>query len=166
METAAAADIAIVFINALSGEEYIKVEGQPADRVNLDPWHEGNELVSFTATAKKPVIVVVHSVGPIILEKILAQPNVVAVVWAGLPGQESGNALVDVLYGDVSPNGKLPYTIAKREQDYRTAIKKGGVDTFDERVYIDYRQFDKNNVEPRYEFGYGLCELNELYGQS
>jgi beta-glucosidase len=163
METAAAANIAIVFINALSGEEYIKVEGQPGDRVDLNPWHGGNELVSFTAMAGKPVIVVIHSVGPVILEKILAEPNVVAVVWAGLPGQESGNALVDVLYGDVSPNGKLPYTIAKREQDYRMGIKKGGVDKFDERVYIDYRQFDKSDVEPRYEFGFGLCELKQPY---
>lgn len=43
---------------------------------------------------------------------------VTAVVWSGLPGQEAGNSLVDVLYGDVNPSGRLPYTIAKNRKDY------------------------------------------------
>jgi beta-glucosidase len=159
METAAAADIAIVFINADSGEEYLQVEGHSGDRDNLDPWHEGNELVAAVAISQKPTIVVIHSVGPVILEKILAEPNVKAIVWAGLPGQESGNALVDILYGDASPSGKLPYTIAKQEADYGTTIQAKGKDDFKERIYIDYRQFDKAGIEPRYAFGYGLCKF-------
>jgi beta-glucosidase len=105
----------------------------------------------------KKTIVVVHSVGAIILETILAQPNVVAVVWAGLPGQESGNALVDILYGSTSPNGKLPYTIAKQASDYGAAWVTGD-DNFTEGLFIDYRHFDQANISPRYEFGYGLCK--------
>jgi beta-glucosidase len=146
----------------MSGEEYIKVEGKDADRANLDPWHSGNELVTAVANAGNPTIVVVHSVGPIVLERILALRNVVAIVWAGLPGQESGNALVDVLFGDISPSGKLPYTIAKREKDYGVALVKGKVDSFQERVYIDYRNFDKAGIEPRYEFGFGLCKSSNF----
>ncbi|TLD20875.1 hypothetical protein E2P81_ATG08539 [Venturia nashicola] len=153
---AKSASTALVFINAHSGEEYLTVENQLGDRVNLDPWHNGNALVSAVAGTGTPTIVVIHSVGPIILEKILAEKNVIAVVWAGLPGQESGNSLVDVLYGDTSPSGKLPFTIAKREQDYGVAIAKGGVDDFKEGLYIDYRNFDKAGITPRYEFGYGL----------
>jgi beta-glucosidase len=159
---ASAAATAMVFINANSGEEYIKVEGFDADRPNLDPWHNGNDLVAKVAAVGKPTIVVIHSVGPIILEKILALKSVVAIVWAGLPGQESGNALVDVLYGDVSPNGKLPYTIAKKEEDYGVSLAKGGKDSFKERIYIDYRHFDKEGILPRYEFGFGLCEYFQL----
>jgi beta-glucosidase len=157
---ASSASTAIVFINANSGEEYIKVEGIEADRPNLDPWHNGNDLVSRVAAVGKPTIVVIHSVGPIILERILALKSVVAIVWAGLPGQESGNALVDILYGDTAPNGKLPYTIAKREEDYGVSLAKGGRDDFKERIYIDYRHFDKEGITPRYEFGYGLCEFS------
>lgn len=155
---ASAAATAIVFINADSGEGYITVEGITGDRPNLDPWHSGNALVQAVAAVGKPTIVVIHSVGPIILEPILALSNVVAVVWAGIPGQESGNGLVDVLYGFTSPSGKLPYTIAKAEGDYGTSVQSGSTDNFAEGLYVDYRHFDKNAITPRYEFGFGLCK--------
>lgn len=151
------ADAAIVVITSDSGEGYITVEGNAGDRNNLDPWHSGNQLVQAVASANKNTIVVVHSVGPIILESILALDGVKAVVWAGLPGQESGNALVDILYGLTNPSGKLPYTIAKTAGDYGTAIQRGD-DSFGEGLYIDYRHFDKSGISPRYEFGFGLCE--------
>ena len=159
---ASAAATAIVFITADSGEEYITVEGNKGDRNNLDPWHNGNDLVKAVANAGKPVIVVVHSVGPIILETIQSLSNVVAIVWAGLPGQESGNGLVDVLYGSTSPSGKLPYTIAKSPSDYGTAPVNGD-DNFSEGLYIDYRRFDQQNIQPRYEFGFGLSYTNFTY---
>lgn len=139
-----------------SWNRYITVEGNAGDRNNLDPWHNGNELVKAVAAANKNVIVVVHSVGPVILETILAQPSVKAIVWPGLPGQESGNALVDILYGHTAPNGKLPYTIAKQQADYGAWWTPGEVDSFSEGLFVDYRHFDKNGITPRYEFGYGL----------
>ncbi|KAI2675677.1 CAZyme family GH3 [Penicillium roqueforti] len=156
VSAAASAETAVVFINADSGEGYITVEGNVGDRNNLDPWHNGNELVKSVAAVNSNVIVVVHSVGPIILETILAQPSVKAIVWAGLPGQESGNALVDVLYGSTSPSGKLPYTIAKQFSDNGAGWNSGLDDNFVEDLFIDYRHFDKNGIDPRYEFGYGL----------
>ncbi|KAF4213854.1 hypothetical protein CNMCM5878_009916 [Aspergillus fumigatiaffinis] len=160
---AAAAETAIVFINSDSGEGYITVEGNQGDRNNLDPWHNGNELVKAVAAASKNVIVVVHSVGPITLETILAQPSVKAIVWAGLPGQESGNALVDVIYGDTAPSGKLPYTIAKQAADYGASWINAETDDFTEDLYIDYRHFDAKGIAPRYEFGYGLSYTTFKY---
>ena len=153
---ASAAATAIVFINADSGEGYITVEGVAGDRNDLDPWHSGNQLVAAVAAVNKATIVVIHSVGPLILESILAQPNVVAVVWAGIPGQESGNGLVDVLYGSTSPSGKLPYTIAKAATDYGSEPVSGD-DNYPEGLFIDYRHFDHAGIAPRYEFGFGLC---------
>ncbi|GFF97513.1 probable beta-glucosidase L [Aspergillus udagawae] len=160
---AAAAETAIVFINSDSGEGYITVEGNEGDRNTLDPWHNGNELVKAVAAASKNVIVVVHSVGPIILETILAQPSVKAIVWAGLPGQESGNALVDVIYGDTAPSGKLPYTIAKQAADYGASWINAQTDDFTEGLYVDYRHFDAKGIAPRYEFGYGLSYTTFKY---
>jgi beta-glucosidase len=110
----------------------------------------------------KNTIVVIHSVGPLVLETILALPNVVAVVWAGIPGQESGNALVDILYGSTSPSGKLPYTIGKQQSDYGTAIANGD-DSYSEGLYIDYRHFDNAGIAPRYEFGFGLSYTTFAY---
>ncbi|WYZ44723.1 hypothetical protein EsH8_VIII_000039 [Colletotrichum jinshuiense] len=160
---AGGADAAFVFITADSGEGYITVDGNVGDRNNLDPWHGGNELVRAVAAVNQNVVVVVHSTGPIVLETILAQPGVKAVVWAGLGSQETGNALVDVLWGATNPNGKLPYTIGKRAEDYGTAVSRGSSDSFSEGIFIDYRHFDRANIEPRYEFGFGLSYTNYTY---
>ena len=159
---ASAAATAVVFINADSGEGYITVEGVAGDRPNLDPWHGGDALVQAVANANEKTIVVVHSVGPLVLESWVEHPNVVAVLWAGVPGQESGNGLVDVLYGAVSPSGKLPFTIAKQSGDYGTGIQ-GGDDEFAEGLYVDYRHFDRSGIVPRFEFGFGLCEFVHLF---
>ncbi|KAJ4289371.1 glycoside hydrolase 3 [Collariella sp. IMI 366227] len=152
------ADVAVVVITADAGEAYLTVEGHVGDRNHLDPWNNGNELVQEVAAVNRNTIVVVHSVGPIILETILATPGVKAVVWAGLPSQENGNALVDILYGVTSPSGKLVYTIAKKPEDYGAAVAKGD-DDFAEGLFIDYRHFDNAGIEPRYEFGFGLCKF-------
>jgi beta-glucosidase len=71
-------------------------------------------------------MVVIHSVGPLILESWIDHPNVTAVVWAGLEGTETGNALVDVVYGAKNPSGRLPYTIAKKPSDYPAQLIEGG----------------------------------------
>ncbi|KAL7928154.1 family 3 glycoside hydrolase [Trichoderma chlorosporum] len=147
--------VAIVFITADSGEGYITVEGNAGDRNDLNAWHNGTALVQAVASTNSNVIVVVHTVGAINLEQILALSQVKAIVWAGLPSQESGNALVDVLWGDVSPSGKLVYTIAKSPSDYNTVIATGD-DNFSEGLFIDYKHFDDAGITPRYEFGFGL----------
>lgn len=70
--------------------------------------------------------------------------------------------MVDVLWGDVNPSGKLPYTVAKLESDYGDHLNSSASDDFfpdsdfTEGLYIDYRYFDKQNITPRYEFGFGL----------
>ena len=69
---------------------------------------------------------VVHSVGPMIMEDWIEHENITAVVWAGLGGTETGNGLVDVLYGDVNPSARLPYTIAKEVEDYGVSLILGG----------------------------------------
>ena len=61
-----------------------------------------------------------------IIEPWIEHENVSAVLWAGLGGPETGNALVDVLYGDVNPSARLPYTIAKQFSDYGTELTLGG----------------------------------------
>ena len=92
-------------------------------------------------------------------------PNVKAILAAHLPGEESGNSLVDVLWGDVEPSGRLPYTIPKSASDYdipvtnltgRDVGRYGWQANFTEGLMIDYRHFDSLDIQPLYEFGYGL----------
>ncbi|KIK70278.1 glycoside hydrolase family 3 protein [Collybiopsis luxurians FD-317 M1] len=161
--TAANKAVALVFITADSGEGYLTVEGNEGDRNNLAAWHSGDALVEQVAKFNSKTIVVVNSVGPIIMEAWINNPNVTAVVWSGLPGQEAGNGLVDILYGAYNPSGRLPYTIGKAVTDYSAQVIY--TDTqgsnilsipYSEGIFIDYRHFDQANIQPRFEFGFGL----------
>ena len=78
------------------------------------------------AAQNNNTIVIVNSVGPLILEPWIEHPNVSAVLWASLGGTEAGNGITDVLYGVWNPSGHLPYTIAKRPEDYPADVTFGG----------------------------------------
>jgi beta-glucosidase len=157
-------DIAVVFVTADSGENYITVENNPGDRTssNLNLWHNGDKLIQDVAAKYSNLVVVVHTVGPIIMEAWHDLPSVKAVLVAHLPGQEAGKSLMEVLYGDVSPSGHLPYTVPTSESNYPAAVNLVGYqlgqpqDTHTEGLYIDYRHFNKEGITPRYAFGYGL----------
>ncbi|ORX46002.1 beta-glucosidase [Piromyces finnis] len=161
-EAAKDADLAIVFVQADSGEEYITVEGNAGDRLNLDLWHGGNELIDAVASVNENTIVVIHAPGPV---NVPFLDKVKGVIFAGMPGQETGHAIADVLFGDVNPSGHLPYTWAPRE-DYPTDVKyepeypDGGekmtVYDYNEGLFVGYRWFDKQGIEPTFPFGYGL----------
>jgi beta-glucosidase len=152
-----------VFANADSGEGYIEVDNNWGDRNNLTLWQNGEAMIEAVAGECNNTIVVLHTVGPVTIEDWLHHPNITAVLWAGLPGQESGNSLVDVLYGSVNPGAKSPFTWGKQRSDWGTDIlyvPNNGANApqqnFTEGIFIDYRHFDKANITPTYEFGYGL----------
>lgn len=165
---AADQDLCIVFLSSDAGEGFVSWNGIKGDRNDLYAQKGGDDLVEKVASrcggdGQAPTVVVYHTVGPVILERWIDIPGVKAVLIAHLPGEESGNALADVIFGDVNPSGRLPYTIAKREEDYGPTSKilytPNAVvpqQNFSEGLYLDYRYFDKYNVTPRYEFGYGL----------
>lgn len=164
-------DTAVVFVTADAGENYITVENNPGDRTSagLNLWHNGDKLVKDVAAKYSNVVVIVHTVGPILMEEWNDLPSVKAILFAHLPGQEAGKSLMEVLYGDVSPSGHLPYTVPKSESNYPASVGLTGYqigqpqDTFTEGLYIDYRHFHKANIKPRYAFGYGLSYTNFSY---
>ena len=154
-------DVALVFVSAGSGEGYITVDRNEGDRNNLTLWNQGEQLIRNVTAVNNNTVVIIHSVGSVDMESFAENPNVTAIVWANLPGSESGRALVDVLYGDFNPSGRLPYTIGKKRTDYSADVLYYN-DTvtpqvnYTEALNIDYRHFDSKNIEPRYEFGFGL----------
>ncbi|RAL64665.1 hypothetical protein DID88_001698 [Monilinia fructigena] len=117
------ASVAIVFANADSGEAFITVDGNQGDRNNLTLWGNGDALIDYVASINENTIVVLHTVGPVIVEAYKNHPNVTAILWAGLPGQESGNSLTDVLYGKVNPQAKSIFTWGKSREDYGVDVE-------------------------------------------
>ncbi|KAI9487117.1 MAG: glycoside hydrolase superfamily [Benjaminiella poitrasii] len=156
------ADIAFVFSSADSGEGYIDVDGNVGDRKNLTLWHNGDNLIKTVADANKNTVVVINSVGAVLMPWI-NHPNIKAVVWPGLAGQESGNSLADVLTGKVNPSGRLPYTIAKEASDYNAAIDPSDVVLYKESLLVGYRWFDHAKIEPLFPFGHGLSYTTFKY---
>lgn len=153
-------DVCLTFIQSRSGEGLANVEGNVGDR-NLTAWHGGDELVKRVASNCANTVVVVHSVGPIIMEPWIENPNVTAVVMAHLPGQDAGTPLVKLLWGAENFSGKLPYTNGKKPEDWPALVQSkytgpAPEDTFEEGTLIDYRWFESKGIEPRFEFGYGL----------
>lgn len=153
--------------SADSGEGFAKWEDVSGDRPNLKLQKGGDNLIVEVASkcgdGDGDVIVVIHAVGPVLMERWIDLPNVKAVLLANLPGEESGNALADVLFGDTNPSGHLPFTIGQSLADYghggQVMYLPNGVvpqQDFSEGLYIDYRHFDKYGIEPRFEFGFGL----------
>lgn len=165
--TLADLDICLVFANSDGGEGFLTWNSVAGDRNDLDLQLSGDELIQSVAEScgngRGKTVVVIHSVGPVIVEKWIDMPSVSAVIFANLPGQESGNAIASIIFGDVNPSGKLPYTVGKSLADYgnggQVMYKPNRVvpqQDFDEGLYIDYRHFDKLKIEPRFEFGFGL----------
>ena len=126
--TPGADDVAIVFISSDSGENQYTVEGNAGDRnsAGLAAWHSGDKLVQQAAAKYSNVVVIVHTVGPLVLEPWIELPSVKAVVFAHLPGQEAGESLTNVLFGSVSPSGHLPYSIPVSEDDYPDSTQLTG----------------------------------------
>ncbi|KAI8365644.1 glycoside hydrolase superfamily [Choanephora cucurbitarum] len=154
-DTAKDADYAFVFSNSDSGEEYIIVDGNKGDRNNLSLWHNGDNLIKAVADANKNTIVVIHAVGAVLMPWI-NHPNIKAVVWPGLQGQESGNTLADVVLGKVNPSGRLPYTIAKEASDYNVKPDPSQNVNYSEKLLMGYKWFDYAKIEPLFPFGHGL----------
>ncbi|KAI1465934.1 glycoside hydrolase family 3 protein [Daldinia caldariorum] len=155
-DVASMSDACLVIVNAYASEGY--------DRPNLrDAFTDG--LISHVADRCNNTIVIFHNAGVRLVDQWIDHPNVTALIFAHLPGEASGRALVSLLYGESNPSGKLPYTVARNESDYEHVAKpdipmgqfeRFPQSNFTEGVYIDYRHFDQKNITPRYEFGFGL----------
>jgi beta-glucosidase len=129
-------------------------------------------LILNVASKCNNTIVTIHNAGIRLVDQWIEHPNITAVVFAHLPGQDSGRALVQLLYGQQSFSGKLPYTVAKNESAYTNggepSLPEGDYtlfpqSNFTEGVYIDYKYFDQKNITPRYEFGFGLTYTTFSY---
>ena len=131
-------------------------EAEGADRVNMRLPNRQDELIEKVAAVNPNVVVVLNLGGPVAMPWL---DHVSSVLQMWYLGQETGNALADVLFGDVSPSGKLPTTFPRRLEDnpsYLNFPGENGHVNYGEGLFIGYRYYDKKDIEPLFPFGHGL----------
>ncbi|MFA9195826.1 glycoside hydrolase family 3 C-terminal domain-containing protein [Flavobacterium sp. FBOR7N2.3] len=137
----------------LEGEE-MKVEADGfdgGDRTSLDLPSNQEELMKAIVATGKPVTLVL--INGSALSVNWANDNVPAILTAGYPGQQGGNAIADVLFGDYNPAGRLPVTY------YKSVNQLPDFENYDMKGRT-YRYFDK---KPLYHFGFGLSYTKFKY---
>ena len=147
---AKAASVAIVFAST--------VESEGHDRPNLELPNNQDPLISAVAAANSKTIVVLNTGGPVLMPWV---DRVRGVIEAWYPGQEDGNAIASVLFGDVNPAGKLPLTFPRTADKIPTSTPQQwpGVDAksiYSEKLNVGYRWYDATGNAPLFPFGFGL----------
>lgn len=137
----------------LEGEEMaIKIEGfSGGDRTNLNLPAAQEKLLDAVIATGKPVVVVLTNGGALSVNN--ASEKAAAIMLAGYGGQQGGNAVADVLFGDYNPAGRLPVTYYKSIDDI-PAFENYDMEG---KTYRYFRQ------EPLYPFGYGLSYTTFAY---
>jgi beta-glucosidase len=154
--------------NAHTAIVFLWTRGKPAFALP----GEQDRLVEDIAAVNTNTIVVLNVSQPVGMPWLSKVKAVVQMWW---PGDEGGWATADVLLGKTNPAGRLPFTWAKRLEDYPATDPShpersgAGVDhktTFTEGVDIGYRWFDKQKIDPLFPFGYGLSYTNFSYSDA
>ncbi|HTH59937.1 MAG TPA: glycoside hydrolase family 3 C-terminal domain-containing protein [Paraburkholderia sp.] len=152
-------DVAIVVVAQESGEDF----GELNSLALANPSNQ-DQLVEAVAAANPHTVVIVESGNPILMPW---KDQVSAIVEAWFPGEGGGQAIANVLFGKVNPSGKLPFTFPLRDQDIPTWSANNGVTdpnpVYSEGLDIGYRWYDAKNIQPMFEFGYGLSYTHYSY---
>lgn len=152
---AARSDVAVVVVG--TNDDW---ESEGWDRADIALPGDQDLLVTEVARAARRTVVVVNAGSPVSMPWI---DDVDAVLVAWFPGQEMGDALVDILCGAVEPTGRLPVTFPRSLGD-TPAVEhhpgRGGVADYRERRLVGYRWYDTVGRDPLFEFGFGLGYAN------
>ncbi|MBN1951019.1 MAG: glycoside hydrolase family 3 C-terminal domain-containing protein [Bacteroidales bacterium] len=137
------------------------VETEATDRETLAlPFGQDSLIQAVTAANPNTVIIVVAGAATDLNRASKSTP---ALAYSWYNGSENGKALADMLFGDINPSGKLPFTIPKKLEDIgahafdkHTYPGVNGSVEYKEGILVGYRWFDTKAIEPAYCFGYGL----------
>jgi beta-glucosidase len=156
---AADAEVAIVVVGL-----NMEWETEGVDRISMDLPGQQDELIHAVAAANPRTVVLVNAGSP---TSMPWADDVAAVAQMWYLGQESGDAVADVLVGDVSPSGHLPTTFPRRYHDHPAVLNypgESGRVLYGEGIFVGYRAFDHMGIEPRFPFGHGLSYTSFEYG--
>jgi beta-glucosidase len=158
VDLAAQSDVAIV-VAGLTNEW----ESEGFDRPDMDLVGNQNELITRVAAVNPNTVVLLNAGSPVTMPWVVDVPAVLQMWYLG---QETGNAVADVLFGDVSPSGKLPVTFPQRLEDNPAFINypgENGQVQYGEGIFVGYRYYDKKTIAPLFPFGHGLSYTTFAY---
>ncbi len=146
---AKSAEVAVVMV----GDRETEGHDHPISLTNNQ-----DELVEAVAAANPHTVVVLKTGSAVLMPWVDKVP---AILEAWYPGEEDGNAVAAVLFGDVNPSGKLPMTFPRQLSDLPANTPEqypgvGGVVHYSEGIFVGYRHYDAHDITPLFPFGYGL----------
>ncbi|GHT18326.1 beta-glucosidase [Bacteroidia bacterium] len=139
-QAVASSDVAIVVV----GETDMEV-GEGRDRQNLNMKQADIDMLEAVAKGGKPVVSVLLNGRPLVFTPVEEKSNAIVEAW--FPGENGGNAIVDVLFGDYNPSGKLTISIPKYQ---------GQLPIYYSKKPSSPRSYTDGNGEPLFPFGHGL----------
>lgn len=162
----------VIFIGGLN-----KSAGQDcedADRSGLELPYDQDKVIAALSKANPNTVVVNISGNAVAMPWVKQVPSI---VQAWMLGSEAGNAIADVLFGDVNPSGKLPFTFPVRLEDNSAhyygaypGVKRPGSDIVDleykEGILVGYRWHDTKKIKPLFAFGHGLSYTDFKIGKA
>jgi beta-glucosidase len=173
---AKAADAVIYVGGSIHGYDYTKwsdnaYDAEGVDKPDMNMPFGQDALVQAVLAANPRTVVVLLGGGPIDVSAWAGQAKGIVEAW--YPGMEGGNALAHILFGDVNPSGKLPFTFPVKLED-SPAMKLGEYpstpgnplkQTYKDDIFVGYRYFDTYKVAPQFAFGHGLSYTTFEYGK-
>eukprot|EP01061_Rhynchopus_euleeides_P017784 TRINITY_DN2943_c1_g3_i4.p1 TRINITY_DN2943_c1_g3~~TRINITY_DN2943_c1_g3_i4.p1 ORF type:complete len:743 (+),score=240.76 TRINITY_DN2943_c1_g3_i4:160-2229(+) len=155
VKLASGSDMVLVFAAADSGEG--------SDRQSLSLADKADALITALCAVSKPVVSAVAP-GAILTPW---RANVSALLIPFMPGQEYGNAVARIIFGEVSPSARLPLTFPNKENEVGFTPEEypgvNGVAVYSEKLLVGYRWYTANDVSPAYPFGFGLGYTKFIY---
>lgn len=158
VDLAQKSDVAII-VAGLTNEW----ESEGFDRPNMDLVGRQDELITRVAAANPNTVVLLNAGSPVNMPWLADVPAVLQMWYLG---QESGNAVADILFGDLNPSGKLPVTFPQRLEDNPAFINypgENGAVLYGEGIFVGYRYYDKKGIDPLFPFGHGLSYTRFAY---
>ena len=139
-------------LKSAKAKKLIGAKGVGGDRLSLKLREDDEILIREISKVNDNVLVVY--VGGSAIDMSGWEDDVPSIIFSWYSGMEGGNALAKIIYGDVNPSGKLPFTIAKNESDY--PYFNPYTDTITYGYYHGYSLFEKYRKDIAYPFGHGL----------
>lgn len=152
-------DVVIVF--AGTNANY---ESEGFDRKDLILPNEQDEFIEKLSEVNKNIVVVLTTGSPVLMDRWIDKVDGLIEAW--FAGEQAGNAIAEVLLGETNPSGKLPITFPMKWEDcsaFNTYKKEDGTTRYEDGIYVGYRHFERNNIQPLFPFGYGLSYSSFKY---